>query len=66
MLIYLGYGTDDAFAGANALLANALPQERVFREKGGHDWPVWKKLWTDFLERAPLGEDSGAGAYASP
>jgi len=51
--IYLGYGTDDAFAGANALLADALPQERVFREKGGHDWPVWKKLWTDFLSELP-------------
>ena len=64
--IYLGYGTDDAFAGANALLGDTLPPGRVFKEKGGHDWPVWKKLWSDFLGRAALGEDSGAGAHASP
>jgi pimeloyl-ACP methyl ester carboxylesterase len=66
ILIYLGYGTDDAFAGSNALLSDALPQARVFREKGGHDWPVWKQLWTDFLERAPFGEAPGAGSPALP
>ena len=61
-----GYGTDDAFAGANALLADALPQGRVFKQKGGHDWPVWKRLWSDFLERAPLVGDAGAGSRALP
>jgi pimeloyl-ACP methyl ester carboxylesterase len=52
--IYLGYGKKDAFAPANALLAAELPPERVFLEPGGHDWPVWLKLWEDFLEASPL------------
>jgi pimeloyl-ACP methyl ester carboxylesterase len=64
--VYLGYGSDDAFVGANALLGAALPPDRIFKEKGGHDWPVWKKLWTDFLQRASLGEDSGTGPRALP
>jgi pimeloyl-ACP methyl ester carboxylesterase len=53
--LYLGYGLDDGFAIANAMLARHLPPERVFREPGGHDWPVWLKLWEDFLDAAPLG-----------
>jgi len=52
--LYLAYGTDDDFALANAMLARHLPPERVFREAGGHDWPVWLKLWEQFLDAAPF------------
>jgi pimeloyl-ACP methyl ester carboxylesterase len=52
--LYLAYGTDDDFALANAMLARHLPPERVFREAGGHDWPVWLKLWERFLDTAPF------------
>lgn len=47
--IYVGYGTSDAFARANALLAAELPQERVFAIPGRHDWQTWKQLWRMFL-----------------
>lgn len=47
--IYLGYGTRDMFAPANALLADVLPQDRVFSIPGGHDWRTWKKIWQMFL-----------------
>jgi pimeloyl-ACP methyl ester carboxylesterase len=47
--IYLGYGMKDRFAPANALLAAALPQGRVFPVPGGHDWKCWKRIWQLFL-----------------
>jgi pimeloyl-ACP methyl ester carboxylesterase len=47
--IYLGYGTRDMFARANALLADVLPRDRVFLIPGGHDWRTWKKIWRMFL-----------------
>lgn len=49
--IYLGYGTKDSFAPANALLADILPAENVFTVPGGHDWRTWKRLWNLFLTR---------------
>lgn len=50
MRVYLGYGVRDKFAKANALLAEALPKDRVFAIEGGHDWRTWKSLWRIFLE----------------
>ena len=50
--IYLGYGTRDMFARANALLADILPRARVFLVPGGHDWRTWKKIWRMFLADA--------------
>lgn len=49
--IYLGYGTSDKFARANALLADSLPQDHVFAIAGGHDWHTWKRIWQMFLEK---------------
>ena len=43
--ILLAYGTDDRLAPAHALLARALPPERVVTAPGGHRWAVWRKLW---------------------
>lgn len=54
--IYLGYGAQDRFAPANAMLAASLPPERVFIAEGGHDWPVWRSLWVRFLQGAPMGK----------
>jgi pimeloyl-ACP methyl ester carboxylesterase len=51
--LYLGYGARDMFAGANALLADVLPQDQVFSISGGHDWRTWKKIWQMFLDEAP-------------
>ena len=48
--IHLGYGKSDMFAEANALLAEALPADRVFAIPGRHDWRTWKKIWNAFLQ----------------
>lgn len=46
--IYLGYGLQDDPEGER-VLAEILPRERLFERPGGHDWPVWRELWRDFL-----------------
>jgi len=48
--IHLGYGRDDRFAAAHALLAQALPRDDVHTGPGGHDWQTWLTLWERFLE----------------
>lgn len=47
--LYIGFGTGDMFARANALLADILPRERVFAIPGRHDWRTWKRIWRMFL-----------------
>lgn len=49
--LYLGYGTHDRFAAANALLARHLAPEHVVTIAGGHDWRTWKRLWNALLRR---------------
>jgi enterochelin esterase-like enzyme len=50
--IYLGVGREDRFAARHRLLAAALPPASVVSVPGGHDWPVWRKLWEQFLDTA--------------
>jgi len=50
LLMYLGYGREDRFAPAHALLAAALPPEAVAVLPGGHDWGTWARLWENFLD----------------
>lgn len=47
--VYLGYGQADRFAEAHRLLSASLPAGRVFTVPGGHSWPVWNRLWLEFL-----------------
>ena len=47
---YIGYGEDDRFAQANALLATVLPPGHRYVAPGGHDWRAWKNLWGQFLD----------------
>lgn len=49
--LHLGYGSEDRFAGAHALMARNLPPERVDVQPGDHAWPVWTALWNRHLER---------------
>jgi pimeloyl-ACP methyl ester carboxylesterase len=49
--LFLAYGDRDRFAGAQALLAAALPAERVIVLPGRHDWQTWSRLWESFLAR---------------
>jgi pimeloyl-ACP methyl ester carboxylesterase len=48
--IYLGYGTEDRYAAASVLLAGRLPEKRVARIQGGHDWGTWLELWERLLD----------------
>jgi pimeloyl-ACP methyl ester carboxylesterase len=48
--LYLGYGHDDRFSGAHALLAKRLPADAVDVIGGGHEWRTWIKLWENFLD----------------
>lgn len=48
--LYLGYGQNDRFAPAHALLAAALPADAVSVIAGGHDWRTWSKLWENLLD----------------
>ena len=48
--LYLGYGSEDRFADAHALMARTLPADRVDTQPGGHGWPVWTALWNRHLD----------------
>ena len=50
---YLGYGASDRFAQPNGVLAEVLPPGNSFVTPGGHDWPVWQKLFSSFLNVVP-------------
>jgi hypothetical protein len=52
--LFLGYGAQDRFAAANALLGDLLPPGHVFIAPGGHDWAPWEVVWGQMLDRAPL------------
>ncbi len=49
--VHLGYGTGDRFAHSHRLMAPLLPADLVATRPGGHDWPVWRALWDDWLAR---------------
>jgi pimeloyl-ACP methyl ester carboxylesterase len=53
---YIGYGEDDRFAQANALLATALPPGHRYVAPGGHDWRAWRRLWNQFLDGGVIGK----------
>jgi pimeloyl-ACP methyl ester carboxylesterase len=50
-LVHLGFGSEDRFADSHRMMAAALPPEMVHVVPGGHDWPVWRQLWDNFLDR---------------
>jgi pimeloyl-ACP methyl ester carboxylesterase len=49
--LYLGYGVADRFAQGHALMAQTLPSSHVQTAPGGHDWPPWRALWSQWLDR---------------
>jgi pimeloyl-ACP methyl ester carboxylesterase len=51
--IYLGYGRDDRFADSQQLLAAALSPGSVDVVSGAHDWPAWRQVWNQFLDKWP-------------
>ena len=48
--VYMGFGAQDRFAQAHEIMASALPPHAVQVVTGGHDWPTWTALWTQFLD----------------
>jgi hypothetical protein len=48
--VHLGYGEDDRFAESHLMMAQALPVALVDKIAGSHVWPVWQKLWCNFLD----------------
>ncbi len=48
----LAFGESDRLAAGHRLLASALPEGRVFRAEGGHDWGTWTRLWDAVLDRS--------------
>jgi len=53
-LLYLAYGKNDSYRPASLLIEEIIPQERVFRREGVHNWKTWRPLWVEFLENSPL------------
>jgi pimeloyl-ACP methyl ester carboxylesterase len=48
--IHLGLGRDDRFGARHRTFAAALAAENVDVVAGGHEWPVWRRLWERFLD----------------
>ena len=48
--LHLGFGRDDRFADSHRMMASALAPESVDVVPGGHEWPVWRQLWENFLD----------------
>jgi pimeloyl-ACP methyl ester carboxylesterase len=48
--IHLGLGRDDRYRERHETLAGALGAQRVEWVPGGHEWPVWRRLWEGFLD----------------
>ncbi len=63
--LYLGFGLADRFAANHRLLADALPDGRVFTTEGGHDWPQWSRLWRKVLDVLPLARTRPGPSWAS-
>ncbi len=63
--LYLGYGRNDRFAEAAAVLAAVLPPDRVYVIPGRHRWRTWKKLWDKALDDAFFAETQAAAIFAS-
>jgi pimeloyl-ACP methyl ester carboxylesterase len=48
--IHLGLGREDRFGARHRLMAAALAAASVDLVPGGHEWPVWRRLWENFLD----------------
>jgi pimeloyl-ACP methyl ester carboxylesterase len=52
--LWLGYGTEDRLVEGHRLLADLLPADHVTTTPGDHDWPPWRTLWAQWLDRGLL------------
>lgn len=49
---WLAFGEADRYAEGHRLFAPLIPDNRVFRDSGGHDWKTWQVLWREVCERS--------------
>jgi Putative esterase len=52
--IHLLYGEEDRFNPFHKMLAARLDKNVVRTVEGGHDWPPWQALWTEFVASKPF------------
>lgn len=65
--VYLGYGTSDGITrNGPALLADALPDRRVFTLPGGHNYTTFQALWSRHLDRMETRFSSSDAAIVAP
>lgn len=57
--LYIGWGDDDRLGAADRLLADLMPQDRVFTRPGGHAWATWRPIWEHMVGIVPLGRLEG-------
>lgn len=50
--VHCYFASGDRFAQGQRLMAGVLPPDCVREVEGGHDWPAWRRLWSDFLSRS--------------
>ena len=53
--LHFGYAAQDRFAAGQRLMAGMLPPAQVDVIDGDHDWPTWRVLWNNFLDRHGAG-----------
>lgn len=49
--VFIGYGAEDRFAAGMHEIAACFPPAARRVVPGAHAWPVWQRLWEDFLDR---------------
>ncbi|MCG2575780.1 hypothetical protein LZ012_02085 [Dechloromonas sp. XY25] len=49
--VFVGHGRDDRFAAGMQAIAERFPAGSRQVVAGDHDWPAWRNLWEDFLDR---------------
>ncbi len=65
--VYLGYGTTDRVTkNGPSLLAAALLDQRVFSQKGGHNYTTFQVLWSKHLDRMETKFSSSPPAATVP
>ena len=48
--VLVGYGSEDRFAKGMQQIADCFPASARHILPGEHDWPVWQRLWAEFLD----------------
>ncbi|HZO21343.1 MAG TPA: hypothetical protein VFB37_02485 [Steroidobacteraceae bacterium] len=64
--LHLGFGSEDRFADSQRLMAAVVRPEHLDVIPGGHEWPVWRQLWENFLDRQFAASRESLPGIASP